>query len=256
MGVVYAAHDDALARKVALKVLLREATAEPPALRRLAREAQAMARIAHPNVVAVHEVGESDGLRVRRHGVGPRRHARPVVLLGREARGRTGGGASTCSLQAGRGLAAAHAGRAGPPRLQARATCWSTRAGGARARLRAGAPRHRGRRRRRLVRRPRLVRPRADAQRDDARHAGLHAAGAVRGPASRRRRATSSALRRPLREPRRGATVRRAAPRTRCCRRSAAVRSVRPRATSRRRRRCSRSSAAACPSIPRAAGPT
>jgi len=61
MGSVYAAYDSVLDRKVAVKVVrpdLRK-TAEPTTRRdQLLREAQAMARLSHPNVVAVHEVGE------------------------------------------------------------------------------------------------------------------------------------------------------------------------------------------------------
>ena len=56
MGVVYAASDPELGRKVAIKMLRRGAPAE-----RLRREAQALARLAHPNVIAVHDVGEHDG---------------------------------------------------------------------------------------------------------------------------------------------------------------------------------------------------
>ncbi|MCA9694939.1 MAG: serine/threonine protein kinase, partial [Myxococcales bacterium] len=62
MGVVYAAYDDRLERKVAVKVL-RSGAADPgeAARTRLLREAQAMARLAHPNIVSVHEVGDHDG---------------------------------------------------------------------------------------------------------------------------------------------------------------------------------------------------
>ncbi|PRP95188.1 serine/threonine-protein kinase [Enhygromyxa salina] len=56
MGVVYVAYDETLDRKVAVK-LLRSASPTPEARARLEREAQAMARLTHPNVVAVHEVG-------------------------------------------------------------------------------------------------------------------------------------------------------------------------------------------------------
>ncbi|PCC72615.1 Serine/threonine protein kinase [Nannocystis exedens] len=107
MGVVYAARDDALARKVAIKVLLRGATADPHALRRLAREAQAMARIAHPNVVVVHEVGESDGLLFVAmemvDGVTLDQWCRPAEGPRPDWRARL-----DVFLQAGRGLAAAH----------------------------------------------------------------------------------------------------------------------------------------------------
>ncbi len=60
MGVVYAAEDADLGRRVAVK-LVRD---ESPALRaRLLREAQAMARVSHPNIVRVHEIGGvGDGL--------------------------------------------------------------------------------------------------------------------------------------------------------------------------------------------------
>ncbi|XXF76299.1 serine/threonine-protein kinase [Myxococcaceae bacterium GXIMD 01537] len=60
MGIVYAAHDPRLERKVALK-LLRPALhgqargGAGPA--RMLREAQAAARLSHPNVITVHEVG-------------------------------------------------------------------------------------------------------------------------------------------------------------------------------------------------------
>ena len=56
MGIVYAAFDDSLDRKVAIKVL-RERGEDPLDQARLLREAQALARLSHPNVVAVHDVG-------------------------------------------------------------------------------------------------------------------------------------------------------------------------------------------------------
>ncbi len=56
MGVVWSAHDPNLDRRLAIKVLKRHDAA--PALRkRLLREARAMARLKHPNVLTVYEVG-------------------------------------------------------------------------------------------------------------------------------------------------------------------------------------------------------
>ncbi len=58
MGVVYAAYDPELDRKVAVKLLRSEVAGDPDIGRaRLIREAQAMAKLSHPNVVAVHDVG-------------------------------------------------------------------------------------------------------------------------------------------------------------------------------------------------------
>ncbi|MCA9712823.1 MAG: serine/threonine protein kinase, partial [Myxococcales bacterium] len=59
MGVVYAAYDEQLDRKVAVK-LLQQTEGSAGARKRLLREAQAMARLTHENVVAVYEVGEHD----------------------------------------------------------------------------------------------------------------------------------------------------------------------------------------------------
>jgi len=61
MGVVYAAHDRELDRQVALKVM-RSAAATQEERMRMLREGQAMARITHPNVITVYEVGVEGGL--------------------------------------------------------------------------------------------------------------------------------------------------------------------------------------------------
>jgi len=58
MGVVFAARDLELDRDVAIKLL--EGGLDAESLARARREARAMARVRHPNVVAVHDVGELD----------------------------------------------------------------------------------------------------------------------------------------------------------------------------------------------------
>ena len=59
MGVVYTAYDDQLDRKVAIKLLRGETTRRDTlGHARLLREAQAMARLSHPNIVTVHAVDE------------------------------------------------------------------------------------------------------------------------------------------------------------------------------------------------------
>ncbi len=59
MGSVFAAHDASLDRRVAIKLL--HATGDAQSRARLEREAQAMARLNHPHVVTVHELGDWPG---------------------------------------------------------------------------------------------------------------------------------------------------------------------------------------------------
>jgi tetratricopeptide (TPR) repeat protein/predicted Ser/Thr protein kinase len=104
MGVVYAADDAALGRRVAVK-LLHDPGAEGPLRARFHREAQALARLSHPNVVQVYEVGEVggrlfvamefvEGLTLSQWQTRQPRGWRELLEV---------------YLQAGRGLAAAHA---------------------------------------------------------------------------------------------------------------------------------------------------
>jgi tetratricopeptide (TPR) repeat protein/predicted Ser/Thr protein kinase len=104
MGVVFAAYDDQLDRRVAVKLI--RSRRGPDATIRVMREAQALARLAHPNVVGVHEVGEHhDSMFVAMEYVagrtlrdwlaaceGPRPWRETLAVL----------------IQAGRGLEAAH----------------------------------------------------------------------------------------------------------------------------------------------------
>jgi len=106
MGVVYAAYDPKLDRKVALKLLAELATeGTEDARQRLQREAQALAKLAHPNVVGVYDVDTHDRhLYVAMEFVAGR-------TLGAWMRERPRSWRAVLELfvAAGRGLAAAHA---------------------------------------------------------------------------------------------------------------------------------------------------
>jgi dipeptidyl aminopeptidase/acylaminoacyl peptidase len=103
MGAVYAALDPELGRKVAIKVL--HAAVAAAARDAARREAQALARLVHANVVAVHDVGDADGVPfvvmqlVDGTSIGQWAHdtgASPAAIV-------------AAFRHAGRGLAAAHA---------------------------------------------------------------------------------------------------------------------------------------------------
>jgi WD40 repeat protein/serine/threonine protein kinase len=61
MGVVYKALDKKLGRQVALKILLPELEQSPEKMARFQIEANAIARLQHPNIVQIFEVGEVEG---------------------------------------------------------------------------------------------------------------------------------------------------------------------------------------------------
>ena len=61
MGIVYAADDTKLRRKVALKVLPMAMVAHEARRRRFLREARSVSALLHPNLATVFDVGESDG---------------------------------------------------------------------------------------------------------------------------------------------------------------------------------------------------
>ena len=107
MGQVWAAYDPELERRVALKVLrpeLADPTAASRGRARLLREAQAMAKLSHPNVITVHDVGTvEDRVFVAMELV----EGRDLKEWNREP-GRTWREVLDMYMQAGEGLAAAH----------------------------------------------------------------------------------------------------------------------------------------------------
>src|SRR6185295_12520530 len=62
MGMVYRAYDEALEREVAVKTLTVEGTLDAESRKRFEIEAKAAARLQHPNILTVFELGEERGI--------------------------------------------------------------------------------------------------------------------------------------------------------------------------------------------------
>jgi eukaryotic-like serine/threonine-protein kinase len=61
MGKVYRARDTRLGRDVALKVLSESFSRDADRLQRFEQEARAVAALNHPNILAIHDIGEQGG---------------------------------------------------------------------------------------------------------------------------------------------------------------------------------------------------
>jgi serine/threonine protein kinase len=61
MGALYVAMQEPLGREIALKVLRREYAADATAVQRFHKEAQAVSRLSHPNIVTVFDFGQDEG---------------------------------------------------------------------------------------------------------------------------------------------------------------------------------------------------
>jgi Protein kinase domain len=102
MGDVYRARDPRLGRDIAIKVIASRVAGDPAALSRFEREARAVAALAHPNIVALHDVGshgdltylvtellEGETLRARLESGGPIAPRRALDYAVQIARGLT-----------------------------------------------------------------------------------------------------------------------------------------------------------------------
>ncbi|MGE5244265.1 MAG: protein kinase domain-containing protein [Betaproteobacteria bacterium] len=104
MGEVYRARDAKLNREVAIKVLPGHLANDPAALQRFEREAQAVAALSHPNILAIYDFGSEQGIA----------YAVTELLEGETLRAKLASGALPVrkavdhALQIAKGIAAAH----------------------------------------------------------------------------------------------------------------------------------------------------
>jgi serine/threonine-protein kinase len=104
MGEVYRAHDERLDRDVAVKVLPVSVAQDPERIARFEREAKAVAKLEHPNILAIYDFGTEEGVT----------YSVSELLEGESLRGRLEGGAlgwrksAEIGASIADGLAAAH----------------------------------------------------------------------------------------------------------------------------------------------------
>src|SRR5438876_4193150 len=104
MGEVYRARDTKLDRDVAIKVLPQSIATDPDALARFESEAKSVAALSHPNILAIHDFGNQDGVSYAVMELLEGGTLREMLDAGPLSRRRT----MDYALQLARGLAAAH----------------------------------------------------------------------------------------------------------------------------------------------------
>jgi TolB-like protein/tetratricopeptide (TPR) repeat protein len=105
MGEVYRAHDPKLRRHVAIKILPSVFALDPERLARFEREAQAVAALSHPNILAIHDYGTDQGLAYAVMELLDGHSLRELIDAGPLPRWK----AVSCGTQIAKGLEAAHA---------------------------------------------------------------------------------------------------------------------------------------------------
>jgi serine/threonine protein kinase len=118
MGEVYRARDRNLRRDVAIKVLPETLSADPDRIARFEREARAIAALSHPNILAIHDFGNQDGVRYAVTELLEGRTLRDLLGVGRCPRRRR-----SPSLRRSRGASTPRTAAASSIAISSRTTC-------------------------------------------------------------------------------------------------------------------------------------